>query len=112
MGLGRARTTHTWLKPLYDLLEGKTSASLSIGSSTGIVGLYGSSGLAVQLATGTNGLFNNATSFGASGFGATGIGGSGLYVHLGRASYNGGTGNFYTSNDIVTALKNVGILKP
>ena len=112
MGLGRARTTHTWLKPLYDVLEGKSSASLSLGSSTGIIGLYGSSGVAARLASGTAGTYLQPTSIGASGFHATGLGASGLFAFLNKVAYNGGSGNYYTADDLVTALKNVGILKP
>lgn len=90
------RTTHTWLKPVWDNLDGLTSRPL--GVPTSIHGLYGQTGIA-QLSTGTAGItgFTGGGVVGASGFNT-------LWV-------NGGSGSWYTVSDIVTALKNVGILK-
>lgn len=102
------RTGHTWLKPLYDCLEGKGSAPMSFGSPTGVVGFYGFTGLP-RVATGGNGILS-ATYIGASGFASTGIGNSGLYVHLARFADNGGSGTPYTHGDVVNALKNAGFL--
>lgn len=127
---GFPRTTHKWLKPLYDALDasfgyvvpsgasgianalwsGKGVPLLQLGNASGMVSLYGASGIAGQLATGTNGSFN-ATSFGASGFGATGLGASGFYTFASRFSENGGSGTFYTLGDLVTQLKNLGAIK-
>lgn len=128
--VGAPRTTHQWLKPLYDYLDGlgslitpsgasgianaywvgKSVPQTQIGNATGVVGLYGFTGLA-QIATG--GLFTTAGSaLGASGFQATGIGASGLYTHLANAAFNGGSGTPYTITDIVAELKNIGALKP
>lgn len=127
---GFPRTTHKWLKPLYDALDsafgyvipsgasgvpnafwgGKGVQITQLGNATGLVGLYGFSGIA-QVATG--GLFLTAGSaLGASGFQATGIGSSGLYTHLANAAFNGGSGTPYTITDIVAELKNLGALKP
>lgn len=90
------RTTHQWLQPLYNFLEGKVSRHLQFGSSTGVIGLYGSTGLAPILASGTAGI----------------TGWTGPGSPSGILWFNGGTGNYYTQNDIVLALKNIGILKP
>jgi hypothetical protein len=102
------RTTHPWLQPFYDCLQGKGSSVLNIGSSTGILGLYGASGFA-RVATGGNGILS-ATYIGASGFASTGLGASGLYVHLARFADNGGSGTPYTLSDIVRQMKNMGAL--
>lgn len=128
------RTTHPWLQPLYNAFKGAfrwsvpsggsgipnmlhiaptAIAAVLIGSPSGVIGFYGASGLP-QLATGGNlGLLaTNMGSSSFSGLAATGIGASGLYVHLGKLGINGGTGNVYTLNDIVAALKNNGTLLP
>lgn len=109
------RTTHTWLKPLYDYLDaflygtvpsgasgiangiwlGKGVPITQVGNASGLVGLYGATGVAGQLATGT--LAPAAGSV---------TGGSG------NLWYNGGSGAYYTPGDVVTALKNLGALKP
>jgi hypothetical protein len=89
------RTTHTWLEPFYDVLEGKTARSLSLGSPTGYLGFFGASG-GRQLSTGTAGIT-----------GWTGLG-SPSGIHW----FNGGTGAYYTNSDVVLALKNIGVLKP
>lgn len=86
MAGGFPTTTHTWLKPLYDTLN----------SPTGKPGFYGTSGIA-QLATGTAGI--------------TGVTGAGGMTAFSMAWFNGGSGAYYTISDLVTALKNVGILK-
>lgn len=91
------RNTHTWLKALYDRLEGKTAASLVLGSSTGVIGLYGASGTA-RLATGTAGI--------------TGVTGAGGNTGPSVWWFNGGSGNYYRIDDLVVALKNAGVLKP
>lgn len=91
-------TTHQWLQPLYRQLN----------SPTGTPAFYGYSGYA-RIATGGIGVLG-ATNLGVSGVAATGLGNSGLYYHLARAGFNGGTGTVYTLNDIVTQLKNMGIL--
>mgnify|MGYP001617672177 CR=1 FL=1 len=115
------RTTHTWLAPLYDYLDdslgggadsatlGLTDPTTRIGNATGVIGMYGTSGIA-QIATGSAGILS-ATYIGASGFASTGVGASGLYTHLARYADNGGSGTPYTVGDIVTQLKNLGILK-
>lgn len=87
------RTTHTWLKPVWDNLDGLTSRPL--GVATSVHGFYGQTGIA-QLATGTAGI-TGLTGIGASGFGSV--------------WFNGGSGAYYTLSDVVVALKNVGILK-
>lgn len=102
------RTTHQWLKPFFDCLEGKGSASMQFGSPTGIMAFYGASG-AARIATGGAGVLA-ATNLGASGFPVTGLGASGLYVHLARFAVNGGSGTLYTFDDIVRQLKNMGAL--
>jgi hypothetical protein len=91
------RTTHTWLAPLYDALEGRGTRQPQIGSATGTVGLYGATGIA-RLATGTAGI--------------TGLTGAGGMTAFSMVWINGGSGAFYTLTDVVAALKNVGILKP
>ncbi len=91
------RTTHTWLRPFYDCLEGKTTRQLQLGSPTGTIGLYGATGVRSQLATGTAGI--------------TGVTGAGGMTAFSQVWINGGTGSYYTLSDVVVALKNVGILK-
>jgi hypothetical protein len=93
-------TTHQWLKPLYTTLN----------SPTGIPAFYGMTG-AKQVATGGNGVIA-ATNLSVSGIAATGLGASGFFYALAAAGFNGGSGNVYTLNDVVVALKNIGILKP
>ncbi len=109
-------TTHQWLTPLYKWLNGQGSRSMGFGSSTGLMGFYGSTGLAPRVASGLIGLYAGAASptavAGLSGFAATGMGASGFYTFLGAAGFNGGTGSLYGLNDVIVALKNVGILKP
>jgi hypothetical protein len=102
------RTGHMWLEPFYDVLEGRTSRPLQLGSVTGYIGLFGSSGAQRLPTGGANTLV--ATNLGVSGPPATGIGNSGLYYHLGRAAYNGGTGTPYVQDDVVHALKRLGAL--
>lgn len=120
------RTTHTWLKRLYDYIDdlealiypsGQTGIPQGmnigvalvtrVGTSTGILGMYGFSGYA-QIAAAPGNL--GATYVGASGAVSTGVGASGLYYHLGKVGYNGATGSVYTIDDIVIQLKNMGIL--
>ena len=91
------RTTHQFLQPFYDALEGRGIRQPQIGSATGTVGLYGATGVA-QLPTGTAG--------------TTGITGMGQNTGFNAIWLNGGSGSYYTLSDMVTALKNVGILKP
>jgi hypothetical protein len=88
------RTTHPWLQPLYDALEGRGTRQPQLGSATGTVGLYGATGIA-RLATGT--MAPPAGSI----TGASGL----LWA-------NGGSGSYYHQNDVVAALKNLGVLKP
>lgn len=90
------RTTHKWLQPLYDALDGRGIRQPQIGSPTGTVGIYGATGIA-QLASGTAGI--------------TGLTGAGGMTAFSMVWINGGSGAYYTLSDIVTALKNVGILK-
>ncbi len=89
------RTTHQWLQPLYDFLSGKGTGFTTLGSSTGVIGLYGATG-AARIATGTNSVL-----------GTSSVGNSGIL-----SVANGGTGTYYNENDIVLALKNLGVLKP
>ena len=89
------RTTQTWLKPLYDALDGRGVRQPVMGSSTGTIGMYGTTGIAGRLATGTAGI----TAW-------TGAGAS-----AGLLWFNGGSGAFYTIGDVVVALKNMGVLK-
>jgi hypothetical protein len=91
------RPTHQWLKPLFDVLDGVGVQQPRIGSSTGTVGLYGATGIAPRLATGTAGIT-----------GWTGAGSS----TVSQIWFNGGTGSFYTVSDAILALKNLGALKP
>ena len=101
----KVRTTHQWLQPLYNWLEGKTSDQLQLGSSTGILGLYG--------ATGAPRLSSAAAAYGGGGGAGyfSGVTGAGIPIGpSGTAMYNGGTGTFYATNDVVRALKNAGIL--
>lgn len=92
------RTTHQWLKPLYDVLEGRTARPLQLGSPTGPIGFYGSSG-GLRLAT---------TSLRSTGGFTGGASGAAVDSEL----CNGGTGTYYSRSDIVRALKNVGIILP
>lgn len=123
------RTTHTWLKPFYDVFDkvvdlqapsgyasiqgvglGRSAPVTQVGNATGVVGFFGSTGIA-PIATGGNGIFA-ATNLSVSGVASTGMGASGLYYHLARVAYNGGSGTPYVLNDIVLQLKNLGILQP
>lgn len=89
------RTTHWWLQALYNVMEGKGVRAFSFGSPTGVIQAYGTTGASYmkQLATGTASL-------------PGGSGGTGMYW------FNGGSGTYYTPNDMALALKNFGILKP
>lgn len=120
---GFPRTTHQWLKPLYDALDasfgyivpsgasgipnavwvGRGVPQTQIGTATGVIGLFGVTGIA-PIATGGNGILS-ATYLGASGFASTGVGASGLYTHLARFADNGGSGTPYTHGDLVSILK-------
>lgn len=126
---GVPRTTHTWLKPLYDYLDavlygvvpsgasgianaiwlGKGVPITQLGNASGVLGAYGFTGLP-QLPTGGANIASVATYMGASGFGNTGLGLSGLNAYLAKAVY-GSTGTLYSGNDLVDALKNAGVLK-
>lgn len=113
--MGLPRTTHRWLQPLYDALDGRGTRQPQIGSSTGTIGLYGATGIA-QIATGGAGILS-ATYMGASGFGATliaasgvALSASGLAIFLARYGDNGGSGTPYTFGDVVCQLKNAGML--
>lgn len=90
------RTTHQWLKPFYDMLEGKGNRPLQLGSPTGALGFFGTSGLA-RVATGTYGSTAGTTA-----------GASGLLT----LRSNGGTGTLVTLDDVVRALKSHGFLLP
>lgn len=91
------RPTHTWLKPLFDVLDGSGTQQPRLGSSTGTVGLYGVTGIA-RIATGTAGI--------------TGVTGAGGNTGPSVWWFNGGSGSWYTISDVVVALKNIGVLKP
>lgn len=110
------RPSHSWLKPAFDYLDkgisvtypsgasgipnavtiGAAVPQARVGNASGIVGLYGASG-AAQIATGTAG---------TTGF--TGVGAASGAAWW----FNGGSGAYYTVGDIVTQLKNMGVLKP
>lgn len=111
------RTTHQWLAPLYGHMEkvldfgapsgysGMQGVGVAqgvpiarFGNASGTIGMYGSTGPAGQLATGTAGI--------------TGLTGAGGMTAFSMVWINGGSGAYYRLTDIVTALKNVGILKP
>lgn len=80
------RTTHTWLQPLYNALEGKKARPLQLGSPTGALGLYGASGILRP-----TGLGAITASTGLSGY---------------DTKSNGGTGTqFYSLQDLVLILK-------
>lgn len=84
------RTTHQWLKPLYDMLDGHGKRALVLGSPTSVIGMYGYTGVKQPTGVGAT----------AGTTGATGT--------LTLAS-NGGTGtNFYTFGDLVLFLKQRG----
>lgn len=109
------RTTHTWLKPVWDNLDGLNQKPF--GVATSIHGFYGQTGVA-RIATGSAGIISG-TYIGASGLGATlvtasgnALGASGLAIFLARYADNGGSGTPYTFGDMVTQLKNMGALKP
>jgi hypothetical protein len=122
------RSTHTWMDSLYDYVDylggvvtpsgasgipnaiwvGHNLGTAMVGNSTGVVGLYGFTGLS-KVATGGQ-FLTNGTYLGPSGLVATGLGGSGLYHHLGRFAENGGSGTPYTHADVVNALKRMGAL--
>lgn len=96
--MGLPRTTHQWLQPLYNALDGKGTRQPQLGSSTGTLGFYGTTGIAGRLATGTAGI--------------TGFTGAGSNTGTLSLWFNGGTGSWYTQSDVIIALKNCGILKP
>lgn len=116
---GVPRTTHQWLKPLYNYLDngaqvvypsgasgipnavlvGAQVPMLALGNASGSIGMYGGTGAAGgQLSTGTAGI--------------TGVTGAAGNTGPSVWWFNGGTGNWYTISDIVTALKRVNVLKP
>jgi len=119
-------TTHQWLQPLYKWLKGvggavltasgtaqaswlgQNSSTVRIGNATGVIGLYGYSGLP-QVATGGAGIYS-ASYLGVSGWASTGVGNSGLFTFLSHFADNGGTGTPYTLSDVVRELKNIGAL--
>lgn len=127
---GVPRTTHTWLKPLYDYLDdgvvsvvpsgasgianaawlGSNVPISQVGNASGTVGFYGGTGIAKIASAGL--FVTSASALGASGMQATGLGESGLYTHLARAAWNGGSGTAYTIHDLVAQLKNMNILTP
>lgn len=88
------RTTHQWLQPLYNFLDGKTSRPL--GVSTGFFGVYGVTGI------------KQPTGVGSTGSAALG-GVTGTTFFDMRS--NGGTGtNYYTLTDLVADLKAQGLI--
>ena len=124
----RTSAGHTWLKPFFDALDkslgyvvpsgasgipnaawlGVGVPQLQVGNATGVVGFFGATGIA-PVATG--GLtFATPTNLSVSGIAATGMANSGLYFHVGRMGFDGGSGTIYTVNDVVVQLKNLGIL--
>jgi hypothetical protein len=85
------RTTHPWLQPFYNALEGKKSRPLQLGSASGAMGFYGASGIQRPTGIGATGS--------AAGGGVTGTSFFDLRT-------NGGTGvQYYTLSDIVAILK-------
>lgn len=127
-------TTHQWLKPLYTALNNSfgyvvpSGASgipnalwlgigvplTQVGNSTGVVGLYGFSGLPqIGILANGGGVTGGSNLWsGSSGILATGIGASGFLQTLSQIGFNGGTGTLYSLNDIVRQLKNMGALTP
>lgn len=123
------RTTHQWLKPFYDYIDDGVIVTIPSGASgnanavwlgsnvpitqianaTGVVGFYGSTGIAK---TSSYGVSFYGTGLGASGLGATGMGTSGIKDFMAQWGWNGGSGTFVTIDDIVAQLKNVGFLSP
>jgi hypothetical protein len=92
------RTTHTWLVPLYNTLEGKVVRPLQLGSATGFIGFFGVSGIVRPAAFGSTG-------------GAVAGGPTGTTFFDMRS--NGGTGtNYVTFNDVVLYMKRLGLLTP
>jgi hypothetical protein len=90
------RTTHQWLQPLYNVLDGHASRPLQLSSPTGIVGFFGASGIKQPTGLGVTGS--------AAAGGVTGT----TFFDL---RTNGGTGtNYYTLTDVVADLKGLGIL--
>src|SRR4051794_23473961 len=97
---GLPKTTHTWLQPLYAALDktlgyivpsgasgianatwvGRNTQLTQVGAATGIVGLYGYSGLPqIGILANGGGVTGGSNLWsGSSGILATGIGGSGL----------------------------------
>lgn len=109
------RSTHGYLQPFFDAIDGRGTRQPQIGSPSGTVGLYGATGI-LPVATGGN-LILSATYLGASGYGATfispsgqGLSASGLATFLARFADNGGSGTPYTHGDVVSALKRLGVV--
>jgi hypothetical protein len=91
------RTTHQWLRPIYDVLDGHSIRPLQLSSPTGIMGFFGASGIKQPTGIG----FTGSASLG----GSTGV----SFYDL---RSNGGTGaQYYTLTDVVQALKGLGLLR-
>lgn len=99
--MGVPRTTHTWLKNLYNFLDGKSLSPTGLaitmfGSPTGQLGFYGVTGAKQPTGLGTTG----SAALG----GVTGT----TFFDL---RTNGGTGTqYYTLTDLVADLKLQGLL--
>ena len=79
------RTTHQWLQPLYDALEGKKLRPLQLGGPTGALGLYGASGILQPTGLGASAGWTGSTAI---------------------PKTNGGTGTqFYSLSDLVLIMK-------
>lgn len=91
------RTTHEWLQPLYNVLDGHASRPLQLSSPTGLIGVFGASGSRQWTGAGSTGSVSLGSATGTSFF---------------DQRWNGGTGtNYYTNNDIVAAFKAFGWFK-
>lgn len=91
------RSTHQWLKPLYDELDGRTPRPVQLSSSTGYLGVFGASGT-TRMPTG----------FGFTGGAAQG-GATGTTFFDFRT--NGGTGAaYYNFTELVGYFKRLGWL--
>lgn len=130
--IGVPKTTHQWLKPLYAYLDGVISGTVASGASgivsgawigrgapvsmisnaTGVAGFFGFSGLPQYSGYGGGYMMTGGTQSwsGSSGILSTGIGGSGLLSAVSQLGWNGGTGTIAGLNEIVRALKNVGLI--
>lgn len=109
-------TTHTWLQPLYRWLKGdlvQLNASgvavgariggalpaVQLGNATGIVGFYGSTGIA-----------RPGTGFGITGSASLGSATGTTFFDF---RTNGGTGTaYYTLTELVADLKGQGLITP